>query len=80
MVVNGLSDPTGTAADCLPADQIEFHSGTPDSQMLNPTTGLAERTELPLVNGARQLALELNGGDAALFKFSDGAPFAGTPP
>ena len=46
--------------------------------MLNPVTGLAERTELPLVNGTRQLALELNGGDAALFKFSDGAPFVGT--
>lgn len=46
--------------------------------MLNPTTGLVEVQPLPLMNGLRQLVLNLNGGDAVLFKFSDGAPFIGS--
>src|SRR5205814_1020136 len=39
--------------------------------------GLVQTQALPLTNGFRQLVLDLNGGDAALFKFSDGAPFVG---
>jgi hypothetical protein len=79
MVLNGLSDPSGTAADCLQEIKLNFtpaQSG-PVIEMLNPTTGLVEIQQLPLVNGFRQLVLNLNGGDAALFKFSDGAPFVG---
>jgi hypothetical protein len=76
-VVNALTDPTGTAADCLQEIKLNFKTNVTTLQMLNPDTGLAETWHLPLVNGLRQLALYLNGGDAALFKFDDGAPFIG---
>src|SRR4030095_13631553 len=80
MVVNGLSDPTGSAADCLQEITLNFAASLPGGtlDMMNPLTGLIETWELPLVNGFRQLRLNLNGGDAAFFKFSDGAPFVGT--
>jgi hypothetical protein len=78
MVVNGLTDPTGTAADCSQRITLNFASNLTAIEILNPLTGLAEVQLLPLSNGSRQLVLNLNGGDAALFKFSDGAPFIGT--
>ncbi|MDB6058720.1 MAG: hypothetical protein JWO95_2564 [Verrucomicrobiales bacterium] len=77
MVVNGLTDPTGTAADCLQEIKLNFNSTVSTLQVLNPETGLAETWHLPLINGLRQLALYLNGGDAALFKDDDGSPFIG---
>ncbi len=77
MVVNGLSDLTGTAAECLQEIKLNFASALTAVEMLNPLTGLVEVQSLPLTNGFRQLVLNLNGGDAALFKFSDGAPFIG---
>ena len=78
MVVNGLTDMTGTAADCAQEIRLNFNTSLTAIEMLNPLTGLAEVKRLPLTNGVRQLVLNLNGGDAALFKFSDGAPFLGT--
>jgi hypothetical protein len=78
MVVNGLCDPTGTAADCSQRIELNFATSLGAVEMLNPLTGLAEVKLLPLTNGSRQLVLNLIGGDAALFKFSDGAPFVGT--
>src|SRR5262245_37801865 len=81
MVVNGLSDPTGTAADCSQRIELNLSPAASESvDMLNPVTGQVDVWHLPLVNGLRQLVLNLNGGDAALFKFSDGAPFVGTQP
>ena len=77
MVVNGLSDPTGTAADCLQEITLNFNSNIGALEMLNPQTGLVELQQLPLTNGVRQLVLNLKGGEAALFKFADGAPFVG---
>jgi hypothetical protein len=44
---------------------------------LNPANGQIETQALPIVSTRRQLVLNLNGGDAALFKFSTGAPFVG---
>jgi len=79
MVVNGLTDPTGTAADCLQEMRLNFHSSVAAIEMLNPLTGVAELQWLTLTNGLRQLVLNLNGGDAALFKFADGAAFVGVP-
>lgn len=78
MVVNGLIWTNGTAADCLQQITLNFHSSLAGAEMLNPLTGAAELRLLPLTNGLRQMVLNLNGGDAALFKFSDGAPFVGT--
>ncbi|MEO5803748.1 MAG: immunoglobulin domain-containing protein [Verrucomicrobiota bacterium] len=77
MVVNGLSDLTGTAPECLQEIKLNFATNLTALEMLNPLTGLVEVQSLPLTNGFRQLVLNLNGGDAALFKFSDGAPFIG---
>src|ERR1043166_4726806 len=77
MVVNGLTDPTGTAADCLQEIKLNFTDAFTAVDILDPTTGQVTAQTLPVVNGKRQLVLYLNGGDAALFKFSDGAPFVG---
>jgi len=80
MVINGLSAPTGSAADCLQQIVLNFNpgvSGLSSVDMLNPATGAVQTWQLPLLDGSRQLVLNLNGGDAALFKFSDGAPFVG---
>jgi Immunoglobulin domain len=78
MVVNGLTWTNGTPSDCAQRITLNFHSSLAAVEMLNPLTGLAELQSLPLTNGSRQLVLNLNGGDAALFKFADGAPWVGT--
>jgi hypothetical protein len=80
MVVNGLTDPTGSAADCLQDIGLLFAlpAGITSVDILNPTTGQVQTQTIPLVAvGRRQLMLNLNGGDAALFKISVGAPFVG---
>ena len=77
MVVNGLTDPTGTAADCLQEIKLNFIDAFSAVEVLNPLTGDVQIQTLPVVNTRRQLVLDLNGGDAALFKFFDGAPFVG---
>jgi hypothetical protein len=79
MVVNGLTDPTGSAADCLQEIRLnfDFPAGLTSIDMLNPATGQVQTQLLPIVSTRRQLVLNLNGGDAALFKFSTGAPFVG---
>src|SRR5882724_484743 len=77
MVVNGLTWTNGPAADCAQEIQLNFLNGFSGVEMLNPLTGLVEVQTVPLTNGFRRLTLTLNGGDGALFKFSDGAPFIG---
>jgi hypothetical protein len=47
--------------------------------MLDPATGQLVDQTLPVVSTRRQLTLELDGGDLALFKFQDGAPVVGVP-
>jgi hypothetical protein len=83
MVVNGLTATNGTAADCLQEIRLNFlNSGAAASGvvMLDPATGNLQTNVLPIVNTRRQLVLNLNGGDAALFKFNTGAPFVGITP
>jgi hypothetical protein len=79
MAVNGLTDPTGAAADCLQQIRLNFLDTTATASvlMLDPTTGKVTTNALPLVSTRRQLAVDLNGGDAILFKFNTGAPFVG---
>jgi hypothetical protein len=82
LVVNGLTDTNGTAADCMQEIHLDFSfgsSGITAVVMLDPETGLLQTNTLPVVNmsSKRRLILDLNGGDAALFKFADGAPFVG---
>ena len=78
MVVNGLTWTNDSAADCQQQVTLNFHSSLAGVEMLNPLTAMAELQLLPLTNGLRRMVLNLNGGDAVLFKFSDGAPFVGT--
>jgi hypothetical protein len=73
MVVNGLSDPTGTAADCLQEIKLNFANTLFAIDKINPNTGVLEHQPLTSTNDLHQLVLNLNGGDAALFKFSDSA-------
>ena len=80
LVVNGLTDTNGTAADCMQEIHLDFSfgsSGLTAVVMLDPETGLLQTNTLPVVSTKRRLILDLNGGDAALFKFADGAPFVG---
>jgi hypothetical protein len=82
MVVNGLTAPDGTSADCLQQIRLNFLD-TPATQsllMLDPLTGLVTTNSLPVVSTRRQLAVDLKGGDAILFKFNTGAPFVGHVP
>src|SRR4029077_11275985 len=83
MVVNGLSDPTGTAADCMQEIHLDFSVGTSGITsvvLLDPVSGQLQTNVMTLVSGKRRLTLNLNGGDAALFKFATGAPFVGMIP
>ena len=79
LVVNGLTAPDGTAADCLQEIRLNFLDTTATSKllMLDSVTGQLTTNALPIVNTRRQLVLNLNGGDAVLFKFNTGAPFVG---
>jgi hypothetical protein len=82
MVVTGLTDSTGSAADCRQEIKLNFAfpSGLTSVVMLDPLTGQLQTNALPIVNTRRQLVLSLDGGDAALFKFANGAPFVGFMP
>jgi hypothetical protein len=81
MVVNALTATNGTAADCMQEIKMNFISTVPSAVvMLDPETGTLQTNTMPIIpssGGRRQLTLDLSGGDAALFKFSDGAPFVG---
>ncbi len=79
MVVNGLTATNGTAADCVQEIKLNFLNTFDAVELLNPLTGVAQAQVLPIVSTRRQLVLNLNGGDAALFKIADGAPFVGVP-
>jgi hypothetical protein len=82
MVVNGLTDPTGTGPDCLQTIRLNFANSPPTTAvLLDPVTGLLQtNTMTDIGSGKRQLVLDLNGGDAALFKLQTGAPFVGFVP
>ena len=79
MVVNGLTDPAGSALDCRQEIRLNFAftNGITALEMLDPLTGLLQTNTLPVVNTRNQLVLSLNGGDGVLFKFANGAPFVG---
>jgi hypothetical protein len=80
MVVNGLTDPTGTAADCAQEIKLNFVNAFASAVFLDPVTGRLQTNAVPPISGTRrQLVLNLNGGDAALFKLANAAPFAGWP-
>jgi len=80
MVVNSLTDPGGTAADCTQEIRLNFLESVQSVQVLDPDSGKVMTQKLapaPQSSTRRQLVLKLAGGDAALLKFNDGAPFVG---
>jgi hypothetical protein len=78
MVVNGLTDPTGTAADCKQRIFLDFNNPPQMAAvLLDPATGRLQTNNLTYAFGNYRLTLDLNGGDAALFKLQTGAPFVG---
>jgi hypothetical protein len=86
MVVNGLTDPAGTAADAQQHITMDFLFGSAAGHLtgierLNPDTGLVEHIALtPIGSGKYRWSFDLDGGAAELFKFDDGAPFVGVTP
>jgi hypothetical protein len=81
MVVNGLTGPDGTAADYRQEIKINFLNTpvTSSIQRLNADTGQVDVLALPVVSTRRQLTIQLDGGEGALFKFNAGTPFVGFP-
>jgi hypothetical protein len=86
MVVNGLTDATGTAAEASQHVTMDFLFGTAAGhltgiQRLNPDTGAVEDVALtPIGGGKYRWSFDLDGGSAELIKFNDGAPFVGVIP
>jgi hypothetical protein len=81
ILVNGLTDPTGSTADCTQTIRLNFLSTMPGIQMLDPDTGNVTTINVPTdpTTGRKLWDVTLGGGDAVLFKFNDGAPFVGVP-
>ena len=83
MVVNALTANNGAASNCLQRISLNFSNLPPNIasvDMLDLEGGSVTTTPLPFLGrnqSIRQLVLNLNGGDAAFFKYSDGAPFIG---
>jgi hypothetical protein len=87
MVVNALTANSGSETDCLQQIKLNFETGTNITavNMLDLEAGVVTTNTMPVIGGSgnttkRQLVLNLNGGDAAFFKFADGAPFVGHVP
>jgi len=78
MVVNGLTDPSGSGADCAQDIKLNFLGSVPGIEELDPETGALTFPSLTTISGGKkQLDLTLDGGDGILLKFNDGAPFVG---
>jgi autotransporter-associated beta strand protein len=83
-VTNGLTDPTGSAADCRQLIALGYDFGTTgikSLQRLRRDTGTVEVVPLTfdVQSGQYVLNVTLDGGTANLFKFNDGSPFVGIP-
>jgi hypothetical protein len=84
MIVNGLNDATGSAADCAQQIRLDFDFGASsiDSLLrLNRETGQVEEVVGLLSDGGSlyHLDLVLDGGTGDLFKFDNGGAFVPEP-
>ncbi len=81
MVVNGLTDPSGSAAACRQRIRIDFdfgNSGIDSLLRLSRQTGQVEEVALVKDIGTLyHLDLLLDGGTGDLFKFNNGGAFVG---
>jgi hypothetical protein len=83
MIVNGLSDGTGSAADCRQQIHLSFDfytSGISSLLRRSRATGLVEIVPLVHLGGTQySLDLALDGGTGDLFKFNNGGMFVPEP-
>ena len=83
MVVNALSNPTGSAAECRQLVHLDFdfsNSNVRGLLQLSRETGEVERVALVDKGGSLYgLDLKLDGGTGDLFKFDNGAAFVSKP-
>ncbi len=81
MIVNGLSDKVGSAADTEQLIRLDFDfgaSGIDSLQRLSRDTGIVEQVSLISGGGSLyHLDLILEGGTGDLFKFNNGGTFVG---
>jgi len=81
MILNGLAQVDGFPNEAMQQITLNFDFGTSGITSLlrlNRTTGKTEVVNLSHVSGNQYtVTLEIDGGDADLFKFNDGAPFVG---
>jgi len=81
MIVNGLSDGSGTAAETAQTIRLDFDflsSGIDSLLRLSRDTGVIEEVSLLSDGGSLyHLDLTLDGGTGDLFKFNNGATFLG---
>lgn len=83
MILNGLSDPTGSGADCTQNVQLNLIAQTKTQHLLvlNQQTGNVDSIATPApVSGRTLPAFQIAGGEMVLFKYDDGAPFVGFVP
>jgi hypothetical protein len=82
MVVNGLTDPTGSMIACRQRIRLNFDfgsSGITSLQRMRRSDGAVETVNLISDGGSLyHLDLDLDGGIGDLFKYNTGAPFVGT--
>ena len=85
MVMNGLTDPAGTAADCQQTVRVDFdfaNSGIKRLQRISRNTGEIEYVNLVSDGNSKyHMNVLLQGGTGDLFKFDNGGWFvSSTPP
>jgi hypothetical protein len=84
MIVNGLSDAAGTAAQTRQSVRLDFNfggSGIDSLLRVSTVSGLVEEVSLTHDGGSLyHLDLQLDGGTGQLFKFNNGASFLGSLP
>ena len=83
MLVNGLSDAAGTAAECRQRIHLDFDFGDSGiTSLLRLSRGTGRVEEVPLLHGTGSqysLDLCLDGGTGDLFKFNNGGTFVPEP-
>jgi hypothetical protein len=81
MILNGLSDPTGSGVDCRQSVKLNLMNVAKAQNLLvlNQQTGNVDTVPTPLdsVSGRRTPTFTIDGGELVLFKYDTGAPFAG---
>jgi hypothetical protein len=80
MILNGLTDPTGTGVDCRQSIKWNLidNAKTQNLHIFNQQTGVFDTVAVPLdtTSGRRTPTFTIDGGELVLFKYTTGAPLA----